>query len=73
MSNMWQLMNIIQVITMLPMLRIPYSSMFITTTEVLRTLAQFDILPEWLSFKGFREKVLGVTSFDDLTKFNPLV
>ncbi len=73
MSNMWQLMNIVQVITMLPMLKIPYSSMFLTTTDVLRTLAQFDILPDWLSFKYFREKILGVTSFDDFAKFKPLI
>ncbi len=26
-----------------------------------------------MSFKGFREKVLGVTSFDDFAKFNPLL
>lgn len=58
---------------MLPMLRIPYSSMFLTTSDVLRTLAQFDILPDWLRFKYFREQILGVTSFDDLAKFNPLV
>jgi hypothetical protein len=70
MTNMWQLLNIVQIITMLPMLRIPYSSLFITTTDVLRTLAQFDILPSWLSFKYFRENILGVSSFDDFAKFN---
>jgi hypothetical protein len=29
-------------------------------------------LPAWLSFKYFRENILGVSSFDDFAKFNPL-
>lgn len=55
------------------MLRIPYSSMFLSTTDILRTLANFNILPEWASFKYFREKVIGISSFDDFAKFSPLI
>ena len=58
---------------MLPILRISYSSMFITTTDILRTLANFDILPEWASFKYFRENIIGFNSFDDFAKLNPLI
>ena len=54
------------------MLKIPHSSIFLTTTDVLRTLAEFDILPENFSLKHLRENVLGVKTFDDLAKFNIL-
>jgi len=47
--------------------------MFLTTTDILRTLANFEVLPEWASFKYFRENIIGFTSFDDFAKLNPLI
>jgi hypothetical protein len=57
---------------MLPAMKVPFSSQFYTVTDILRTLANFNILPDWMSFTYFRQKVLGVNSFDDLAKFNPM-
>jgi hypothetical protein len=41
MSNMWQLLNILQIITMLPILNIRFSSAFLMITDLFNTLAKF--------------------------------
>lgn len=46
MSNMWQIMNILQVITILPVLRVPLPPSFISLCQTLLKLSQLDILPE---------------------------
>ena len=64
MSNMWQLMNILQIITMLPLLNLPFAPSFLLLSETLQSLAEFDIFPESLSLKNLRKTILGVDSFD---------
>jgi hypothetical protein len=62
-------MNILQIITILPLLKVPFAPSFITLSQTLSKLAQYDIMPESLSLRNLRKILLGVNSFDDLIKF----
>lgn len=70
MSNMWQLLNILQIITMLPLLNIPFSPSFILLSQTLSSLAQFDIFPEFLSLKNLRESIIGGNVFGSLISYD---
>ena len=50
-------------------MKLSFSGTFLTMTDILSTLARFDIMPEWFSLKSLREAAAGVSNFKNLIKF----
>ena len=52
MSNVWQIMNTLQVVTMIPMLAISVPPQFTSFCQILLEFANLNILPDSLSLQS---------------------
>ena len=59
MSNVFQLLNTIQVISMIPLLKIPVPPQFINFCQLINEFANLEILPEEVSIKNIKNQITG--------------
>ena len=57
-NNVWQLMNTIQLLTLIPLLKIPIPPQFLSLCYSILDFSNLDLLPEEASIKYMRKKLV---------------
>ncbi len=58
-SNVWQLMNTIQLLTLIPLFKLPIPPQFLSLCDSIMDFSNLDLLPEEVSIKYIRRKLVG--------------
>ena len=67
-KNVWQLMNTIQLLTLIPLFKLPIPPQFLSLCDSIMDFSNLDLLPEELSIKYIRRKLVGVKPPSNATK-----
>ena len=67
-NNVWQLMNTIQLLTLIPLLKLPIPPQFLSLCESILDFSNLDILPEEISSKFMKKDLVGVKPSSNVTK-----
>ncbi|TNV87401.1 hypothetical protein FGO68_gene9307 [Halteria grandinella] len=59
MNNLLQLMNILQIITMIPLMRVSTPPQFVSFCQIVQDFANVNVLPETYSLKGIKAAITG--------------
>jgi hypothetical protein len=58
-NNVWQLMNTIQLLTLIPLFKLPIPPQFLSLCDSIVSFSNLDLLPEEMSIKYIRRKLVG--------------
>jgi hypothetical protein len=58
-NNVWQLMNTIQLLTLIPLFKLPIPPQFLSLCDSIMDFSNLDLLSEEVSIKYIRRKLVG--------------
>jgi hypothetical protein len=67
-NNVWQLMNTIQLLTLIPLFKLPIPPQFLSLCDSIMDFSNLDLIPEELSIKYIRRKLVGGKPLSNATK-----